>query len=91
MSIHTSLLLQFSLLKHLPESVLQDLSRVSSMRSFAKREVVLDKSGQALWMFFLLEGRLQATDFLQHLSGQVFLSHFQAVAALTPEVLQDPA
>lgn len=63
MSIHTSLLMQFSLLKHLPGPVLQDLAGVSSMRSFAKREVVLDKSAQALWMFFLLEGRLQATDF----------------------------
>lgn len=31
--------------------------------------------------------RLQATHFLRHLSGQVFLSHFQAVAALTPEVV----
>jgi CRP-like cAMP-binding protein len=43
--------------------VLQDLAGVSSLRAFAKREVVLDKSAQALWMFFLLEGRLQATDF----------------------------
>ena len=32
--------------------------------------------------------RLQRTDFLTHLSGQVFLSHYQAVAALTPELLQ---
>ena len=33
--------------------------------------------------------RLQGTDFLGHLSGQVYLSHFQAVAELTPEVLKD--
>ena len=32
--------------------------------------------------------RLQRTDFLQHLAGQVFLTHYQAVAALTPELLQ---
>lgn len=31
--------------------------------------------------------RLQRSSFLQHLSGRVFLSHYQAVAALTPEVL----
>lgn len=63
MSIHTSLLMQFSLLKHLPAQVLQDLAGVSSVRTFAKREVVLDKNAQAMSMFFLLEGRLQATDF----------------------------
>lgn len=63
MSIHSSLLMQFSLLKHLPAQVLQDLAGVSSVRTFAKREVVLDKNVQALSMFFLLEGRLQATDF----------------------------
>ncbi len=31
--------------------------------------------------------RLQGTDFLQHLGGQVFLTHYQAIATLTPEVL----
>ena len=31
--------------------------------------------------------RLQTTDFLQRLSGRVFLTHYQAVAALTPELL----
>ena len=31
--------------------------------------------------------RLKQTDFLRRLSGQVFLTHYQAVAALTPEVL----
>jgi SulP family sulfate permease len=35
--------------------------------------------------------RLQHTDFLRQLSGQVFLSHYQAVAALTPEVLAGSA
>lgn len=63
MAIHPSLLLQFSLLKHLSSQVLQDLASVSNLRSFAKREVVLDKKTPALWLFFLLEGRLQATDF----------------------------
>ena len=35
--------------------------------------------------------RLQRTHFLRDLSGQVFLTHYQAVAALTPEVLGAPA
>jgi sulfate permease, SulP family len=30
--------------------------------------------------------RLQSTDLLRHLSGQVFLSQYQAVMALTPEI-----
>ncbi|WP_439518531.1 SulP family inorganic anion transporter [Hydrogenophaga sp.] len=30
--------------------------------------------------------RLKQTDFLQHLSGRVFLTHFQAIHALSPEV-----
>jgi SulP family sulfate permease len=31
--------------------------------------------------------RLQKTDFLRRLRGRVFLTHYQAVAALTPEIL----
>ena len=31
--------------------------------------------------------RLQRSDFLEHLSGQVFLTHYQAIQMLTPEVL----
>jgi SulP family sulfate permease len=31
--------------------------------------------------------RLQGTDFLRHLSGQIFLTQFQAVSSLTPEVV----
>jgi SulP family sulfate permease len=34
--------------------------------------------------------RLQRTDFLKDLSGRVFLTHYQAVAALTPDVLDEP-
>ncbi len=33
--------------------------------------------------------RLQTTDFLKHLSGQVYLTHFQAVSQLTPEILNN--
>ena len=32
--------------------------------------------------------RLQGSDFLERLSGRVFLTHYQAVAALTPEVIR---
>lgn len=38
-----------------------------------------------------LMDRLRSTDFLQHLTGQVFLTHFQAVAALAPELLAPEA
>jgi SulP family sulfate permease len=35
--------------------------------------------------------RLRTTELLQHLRGQIFISQFQAVQALTPEVVQPPA
>ena len=31
--------------------------------------------------------RLRATDFAQHLRGKVYLTHYQAIAVLTPEIL----
>ena len=31
--------------------------------------------------------RLQTTDFLKHLSGKVYLTHYQAVSELAPEVM----
>ena len=31
--------------------------------------------------------RLQATDFVNHLSGKVYLTHYQAVSELAPEIL----
>ena len=63
MAIHTSLLQQFSLLRHLPAATLQQLADHSALRPFARREVVLDKVTPVESLFFLLEGRLQATDF----------------------------
>jgi CRP/FNR family cyclic AMP-dependent transcriptional regulator len=63
MAIHTSLLQQFSLLRHLPATTLQQLADSSVLRSFARREVVLGKETPVEFLFFLLEGRLQATDF----------------------------
>lgn len=35
--------------------------------------------------------QLQGTDFIHHLNGRVFLTQYQAVAALTPELLGPPA
>lgn len=35
--------------------------------------------------------RLGKTEFLQHLSGQVFLTHYQAISALAPESLETSA
>ncbi|MEQ1785079.1 MAG: sodium-independent anion transporter, partial [Hyphomonadaceae bacterium] len=34
---------------------------------------------------------LQRTDFLKDLNGKVFLTHYQAIASLTPELLDEPA
>lgn len=63
MAIHSSLLKQFALLKNLPAQVLEDLALVSSLRTFSKRELVVDKDVHSQSFGFLLEGRLQATDF----------------------------
>lgn len=63
MAIHPSLLLQFSLLRHLPASALPEVAEASTLKSFAKREVVLDKGEASGHLYFLLEGHLQATDF----------------------------
>lgn len=63
MAIHPSLLLQFSLLKNLPPTLLPEVAAASSLKTFAKREVVLNKGAASVQLCFLLEGRLQATDF----------------------------
>jgi hypothetical protein len=34
--------------------------------------------------------KLKQTEFLQHLHGRVFLTNYQAIQALTPEVIQAP-
>jgi hypothetical protein len=31
--------------------------------------------------------KLKATNFLDHLNGQVFLTNYQAIQALTPEII----
>jgi CRP-like cAMP-binding protein len=63
MAIHPSLLLQFSLLRHLPAPALPEVAALSVLKTFAKREVVLDKNANSGYLYFLLEGQLQATGF----------------------------
>lgn len=63
MAIHPSLLLQFSLLRHLPAAALPEVAQASTLKTFAKREVVLNKDAVTGHLYFLLEGHLQATDF----------------------------
>lgn len=63
MAVHPSLLQQFSLLKMLPADVLQELAPSFSIRTFSKRELILQKEVASPFFGLLLEGRLQATDF----------------------------
>jgi CRP/FNR family transcriptional regulator, cyclic AMP receptor protein len=63
MAVHFSLLQQFDLLKKLPIELLQQLASSCTLQSFARREVVLEKQSTSQGLFFLLEGKLQVTDF----------------------------
>ena len=63
MTIHPSLLQQFSLMRLFPTEVLTSLAAHSSTHAFSKREVVLSKENSSSSLMFLLEGRLQAIDF----------------------------
>jgi SulP family sulfate permease len=65
-----------------------DASALESLEAIASR---LKDSGIALH-FSEIKGpvmdKLSTTDFLQHLNGQVFLTNYQAIQALTPEIVQ---
>lgn len=63
MAVHILLLQQFPLLRSLPVEVLERLTGLVSTRSFAKREVVLQKASVSKSLCFLIEGRLQGIDF----------------------------
>lgn len=67
-----------------------DASALESLEMIDKR---LNDAG-VLLHFSELKGpvmdRLRSTEFFRHLSGQVFLSQYQAVKALTPDVLDQP-
>ncbi|MDH4479814.1 MAG: sulfate permease [Rhodoferax sp.] len=63
-----------------------DASALESLESIEKR---LRDSHIALHLSEVkgpVMDRLQSTDFLHHLSGQVFLTHFQAIQTLAPEI-----
>ncbi len=64
-----------------------DASALESLEAIEKR---LRDAGVALHLSEVkgpVMDRLKTTPFLHHLQGPVFLTHYQAVAALTPEVL----
>ena len=64
-----------------------DASALESLEAIASR---LKDSGIALH-FSEIKGpvmdKLNKTEFLQHLNGRVFLTNYQAIQALTPEVI----
>ena len=64
MAVHPSLLQQFALMRLFSADALAQLAAHSSTHAFAKREVVLAKENPSPSLMFLLEGRLQAIDFL---------------------------
>jgi CRP/FNR family transcriptional regulator, cyclic AMP receptor protein len=63
MPTSVQLLQQFPLLHPLPQETLQLLSEQMSLRSFARRAMVMSKDSPAQELGFLLEGRLQGVDF----------------------------
>ncbi len=73
-------------------SAINDID-ASALESLEAIEHRLRQAGIALHLSEVkgpVMDRLQSTDFLRRLGGRVFLTHYQAVAALTPEVLAEP-
>ena len=65
-----------------------DASAMESLEAIALR---LKEAGIALHLSEVkgpVMDKLHRTDFLQHLSGQVFLTNYQAIQVLTPEVIK---
>ena len=65
-----------------------DASAMESLEAIAQR---LNDAGIALHLSEIkgpVMDKLHRTEFLQHLSGQVFLTNYQAIQALTPEVIK---
>lgn len=68
-------------------SAINDID-ASALESLEAIEHRLKDAGVALHLSEVkgpVMDRLQSTDFLQHLSGKVFLTHYQAVSELTPQ------
>lgn len=63
MPVSLQLLVQFPLLQPLPTGELEMLSAQMTLRSFARRAVVMSKDSPTPELGFLVEGRLQGVDF----------------------------
>ena len=63
MPVSLQLLSQFPLLQPLPRDVLEPLSAQMTLRSFARRAVVMSKENTLPELGFLVDGRLQGIDF----------------------------
>lgn len=63
MTVAPALLQMLPLLRSLPLVTLAELARQSQIKSYNKREVVLNKGVAPQYLCFLLEGRLQGVDF----------------------------
>ena len=63
MPVTANELIRLPLLAGLPQVTLAHLAQNATERTFAKREVVLQKGGDGAHFCFLLEGRLQGVDF----------------------------
>jgi len=79
------LVLQCSAINHIDASALESLEAIEQrLHDAGVRLHLSEVKGPVM-------DRLKHTDFLRDLSGLVFLTHYQAVVALTPEVLGAPA
>jgi CRP-like cAMP-binding protein len=63
MTVSVDILQHLPLLSGLPKVTLNELSRMSDLKTFSKREVVYNKGTQASHLFFLYDGRVQGVDF----------------------------
>jgi CRP-like cAMP-binding protein len=63
MTVSVDILQHLPLLSGLPRVTLTELSRLSDLKTFNKREVVYNKGAQASHLFFLYDGRVQGVDF----------------------------
>jgi len=63
MPVSEALLKTFDLLKPLDKALLDQLSNECSLKSFNRRQIVLESNKPSEYVFLLFEGRLQGVDF----------------------------
>ena len=87
-----TLLVQYPNAKHLVLECLSindiDMSALETLNDINMR---LQRAGMMFHLSMVKEPikeRLQRSDFLEHLSGKIFPSHYQAVQSLAPEIIQ---